>query len=127
MRILRCARLTEAMTDRPRSPEQLGQQDGPSGRRERLWRELLGCRLRLLRLARHETLEAVARRANVSIQYLSEVERGAKEPSSEVVAAICAALETTLLDLTEAVADQLRADRAPVASRMRSGDFTLAA
>jgi len=124
MRIRGSAPFTEAMTDRPGSPLQ---QDSASSRRERLWRELLGRTLRHLRRARHETLEAVAQRANVSLQYLSEVERGTKEPSSEVVAAICAALETTLLDLTEAVADQLRADRSTAASAMRSGEFTLAA
>ena len=109
------------MTDRPRSPEQQDRHDRPPGRPERLWRELLGRRLRHLRRSRHETLEAVAQRANVSLQYLSEVERGTKEPSSEVVAAICAALGTTLLDLTEAVADQLRADRSAPASTTRSG------
>jgi len=95
------------------------------GKPERLWRQLLGGRLRALRRSRQETLETVARRANLSIQYLSEVERGVKEPSSEVVAAITAALETTLLDLTVAVAEQLRDDRA--AAPTNRGDFALAA
>ena len=97
------------------------------GKREHLWRHLIGRQLRELRRSRGETLEAVARRASVSVQYLSEVERGAKEPSSEVVAAIAAALETTLLDLTEAVVEQLREERVTAASSTRGGDFALAA
>jgi transcriptional regulator with XRE-family HTH domain len=98
-----------------------------SAQPERLWRHLLGRQLRALRRSRNETLEEVARRANLSVQYLSEVERGVKEPSSEVVAAIVAALGITLLDLTAAVAEQLREDRvaAPVATHR--GDFALAA
>ncbi|WP_375400102.1 helix-turn-helix domain-containing protein [uncultured Amnibacterium sp.] len=98
-----------------------------SGKPERLWRHLLGHRLRALRRARQETLGAVARRANLSVQYLSEVERGVKEPSSEVVAAIAAALETTLLDLTAAVAEQLREERTAAPVAPHRGDFTLAA
>lgn len=94
----------------------------PSGQPEHLWRHLLGRQLRELRRSRGETLEAVARRANVSVQYLSEVERGTKEPSSEVVAAITAALETTLLDLTAAVVETLREERAAP-----GGGFALAA
>jgi transcriptional regulator with XRE-family HTH domain len=98
-----------------------------SGKPERLWRHLLGHRLRALRRTRQETLEAVARRANLSMQYLSEVERGVKEPSSEVVAAIAAALETTLLDLTAGVADQLREERATAPVATHRGDVALAA
>jgi DNA-binding XRE family transcriptional regulator len=98
-----------------------------AGRPEPLWRNLLGHQLRRLRLSRRETLETVARRANLSLQYLSEIERGAKEPSSEVVAAISAALETTLLDLTEAVTDQLREERRAAPAPSRRGDVALAA
>ena len=99
----------------------------PPGKPERLWRHLLGRQLRALRRSRAETLEAVARRANLSVQYLSEVERGVKEPSSEVVAAITAALETTLLDLTVAVAEELREERAMAPAATHRGDFALAA
>lgn len=77
---------------------------------EPLWRHLVGEQLRGLRHSRGETLQAVARRASVSPQYLSEVERGSKEPSSEMLAAIGASLDTTLLDLTRAVADRLQVD-----------------
>ncbi|MCH1881861.1 helix-turn-helix transcriptional regulator [Agrococcus sp. ARC_14] len=76
---------------------------------EPLWRELLGRRLRWLRLQRGETLAETARRAGVSPQYLSEIERGIKEPSSEMVAAIAGALGTSLLDLTSAIAWELTA------------------
>lgn len=80
--------------------------------REPLWRHLLGGRLRALRHERDETLIETARRAGVSSQYLSEVERGVKEPSSEVIAAIADSLDVTLLDLTLAVARDLRSTRA---------------
>ena len=48
---------------------------------EPLWRELVGAELRTERLARAERLSDVAERAGVSTQYLSEVERGLKDPS----------------------------------------------
>ena len=75
---------------------------------EPLWREVLGSRLRALRAARGETLAATAERAGISPQYLSEVERGRKEPSSEMIAALAGALDTTLADLTIAVTRDLR-------------------
>jgi hypothetical protein len=52
---------------------------------EPLLREAIGRRLRALRLARGERLVETAARAGVSPQYLSEVERGLKEPSSEMI------------------------------------------
>jgi DNA-binding XRE family transcriptional regulator len=75
---------------------------------EPLWREVLGRRLRVLRQDRQETLAETAARAGVSPQYLSEIERGRKEPSSEMIAALAGALGTTLIDLTEQVAIDLR-------------------
>jgi transcriptional regulator with XRE-family HTH domain len=75
---------------------------------EPLWREVLGRRLRALRLDRRETLGETARRAGISPQYLSEIERGRKEPSSEMIAALAGALDVTLAGLTEQVADDLR-------------------
>ncbi|MFB9619783.1 helix-turn-helix domain-containing protein [Brooklawnia cerclae] len=74
---------------------------------EPLWRRLVGDQLRGTRRERGETLDDVADRAGVSPQYLSEIERGLKEPSSEVIAAVTGALGLTLLDLTLAVADTL--------------------
>jgi transcriptional regulator with XRE-family HTH domain len=75
---------------------------------EPLWRAVLGDQLRWLRHARGETLVETAGRAGVSPQYLSEVERGVKEPSSEMIAAVAGALDTTLVDLTSGVAQRLR-------------------
>jgi transcriptional regulator with XRE-family HTH domain len=78
---------------------------------EPLWREVLGGRLRALRAERRETLAETAERAGVSPQYLSEVERGRKEPSSEMIAALAGALDTTLADLTTQVTEDLRHSR----------------
>jgi transcriptional regulator with XRE-family HTH domain len=75
---------------------------------EPLWREVLGRRLRVLRQEEQETLSETAARAGISPQYLSEIERGRKEPSSEMIAALAGALGTTLIDLTEQVAGDLR-------------------
>ena len=76
--------------------------------RQPLWRHILGARLRELRHDRSETLSETAKRAGVSAQYLSEIERGLKEPSSEMIAAVAGALEITLVELTAAVVDDLR-------------------
>jgi transcriptional regulator with XRE-family HTH domain len=75
---------------------------------EPLWREVLGSRLRALRADRDETLAQTAERAGISPQYLSEIERGRKEPSSEMIAALAGALGTTLAELTFAVTEDLR-------------------
>ena len=84
---------------------------------EPLWREVLGHRLRALRLDQQETLAETAGRAGVSPQYLSEIERGRKEPSSEMIAALAGALGITLIGLTEQVAGDLRRHQAAWASR----------
>jgi DNA-binding XRE family transcriptional regulator len=79
---------------------------------EPLWREVLGRRLRVLRQEQQETLAETAARAGISPQYLSEIERGRKEPSSEMIAALAGALGTTLIDLAEQVAGDLRRQQA---------------
>jgi DNA-binding XRE family transcriptional regulator len=84
---------------------------------EPLWREVLGQRLRTLRLDQQETLAETARRAGISPQYLSEIERGRKEPSSEMIAALAGALGITLTGLTEQVAGDLRRQQAARISR----------
>ena len=84
---------------------------------EPLWRTLLGRRLRDLRMERGERLIETAERAGMSPQYLSEVERGLKEPSSEMVAALAGALESSLHELTTSVAEQLRPERMPQAQQ----------
>jgi transcriptional regulator with XRE-family HTH domain len=73
---------------------------------------VLGRRLRALRQDRDETLSETAGRAGISPQYLSEIERGRKEPSSEMIAALAGALDTTLITLTEQVAGDLRRHQA---------------
>jgi len=75
---------------------------------EPLWREVLGSRLRALRADRGETLAQTAERAGISPQYLSEVERGRKEPSSEMIAALAGALDLTVADLMAGAAEDLR-------------------
>jgi transcriptional regulator with XRE-family HTH domain len=85
--------------------------------REPLWREALGHRLRTLRQEHGEKLTETAGRAGISPQYLSEIERGRKEPSSEMIAALAGALGTTLIDLTEQVAGDLRRWQALTAAR----------
>ena len=67
-------------------------------------REVLGAELRARRLAQGRTLRDVSADAAVSLGYLSEVERGEKEASSELLLAICQALELPLSALLAAVA-----------------------
>lgn len=74
-----------------------------------LLREAIGDRLRHARTAQQRTLREVARTALVSPGYLSEIERGRKEASSELLAAICTALELSLADLMRTVASDLGA------------------
>ena len=80
---------------------------------EPLWRELVGAELRTERLARGERLSDVADRAGVSTQYLSEVERGLKDPSSEILAAVVGALDLTVRQLTIRVAQAVPRPSAP--------------
>jgi len=70
-----------------------------STRPEPLLRWVLGDILRRLRQQQGRTLKDVALAAQVSMPYLSELERGLKEASSEVLAAICQALDLTVADL----------------------------
>ncbi|GAB3263863.1 helix-turn-helix domain-containing protein [Nocardioides dilutus] len=81
---------------------------------EPLWREAVGRELREERCAVGRTLADVAEQAGVSTQYLSEIERGRKEPSSEVLQAVAGALGLRLLDLTARVARRLGQVRGPV-------------
>ena len=72
-------------------------------------REAVGEALRRRRQAQGRTLREVAAAAGVSLTYLSEVERGRKEASSEVLEAICSALDLILADLLFEVAETLAA------------------
>jgi transcriptional regulator with XRE-family HTH domain len=73
-----------------------------------LLRHAVGAALRRIRQDRELTLREVAAAARVSMPYLSEIERGRKEPSSEVLAGICAALGMTIVDLLDAARAELR-------------------
>src|SRR5699024_11686117 len=64
-----------------------------------LWREALGRTLRLRRTDLGLTLGQVSRRSGVSTQFLSEVERGLKDPSSEVIEAVTIALGLEVPDV----------------------------
>src|SRR3954452_22868923 len=81
---------------------------------EPLWREAVGQELRDERHDVGRTLADVAEEAGVSTQYLSEIERGRKEPSSEVLQAVAGALDLRLVDLTIRVARRLSQVRGPV-------------
>ncbi|GAQ60490.1 helix-turn-helix domain-containing protein [Streptomyces scabiei] len=87
--------------------------------REPLWRDLVGDVLRRERLAQERTLKDVADEARISMPYLSEVERGRKEASSEVLAAAAQALGLGLGDLLSLAQGELTrrhtARRAPAA------------
>ncbi len=66
---------------------------------EGLLRSHIGATLRRVRVAQGQTLRALSRNASVSLGYLSEIERGQKEASSELLAAICAALNLPISQL----------------------------
>lgn len=72
-----------------------------------LLREAVGERLRRARTTQSRTLRDVSRAARVSLGYLSEVERGRKEASSELLASICGALDLPLPELLVTVAGDL--------------------
>lgn len=74
-----------------------------------LLREMLGETLRELRTAEGMTLREVSTAARVSLGYLSEVERGQKEASSELLNAISGALDVPLAELLRHVADRVDA------------------
>ena len=80
-----------------------------------LVRELIGESLREERVSQGKTLREVSRKARVSLGYLSEVERGQKEASSELLAAICAALDISLSDVFRELSDELAVREAMVA------------
>jgi transcriptional regulator with XRE-family HTH domain len=82
----------------------------PRRRPRPLLRTLVGDVLRRHRQHQGRTLADVARAGRVSMPYLSEVERGRKEASSEVLAAVCAALQMDLSDLLAEVWRDLAAE-----------------
>lgn len=83
-----------------------------------LLRTFIGEALRRRRLMQARTLRQVSANARVSLGYLSEVERGQKEASSELLAAICTALDLSLAEIiTDALAEISRQEeRTPLTS-----------
>lgn len=97
----------EVLPFRPATP--------PATADEPLWRELVGAHLRERRQERGERLVDVAERSGVSPQYLSEVERGLKDPSSEILSAVAGALELSVREVARGAAQRLSAaPRGPV-------------
>lgn len=85
-----------------------------------LVREVVGDVLRGARMSQGRTLREVSDSARVSLGYLSEIERGRKEPSSELLSAICTLqlpLSVVLIDAGERMARQERLARATPAGR----------
>jgi transcriptional regulator with XRE-family HTH domain len=93
-----------------------------------LLRYAIGSALRRIRLDRELTLRTVADTARISMPYLSEIERGRKEPSSEILEVICRALGLSLVDLLAEATDEAlvvdlaeeRSDRIAVVSPLSS-------
>ncbi|MGL6236478.1 MAG: helix-turn-helix domain-containing protein [Segniliparus sp.] len=73
-----------------------------------LLREALGASLRQLRLGQRRTLREVSNAASMSLGYLSEIERGQKEASSELLAAICGALAVPIPEVLRHAGDMMR-------------------
>ncbi|CAM3278567.1 helix-turn-helix transcriptional regulator [Nocardioides dubius] len=75
---------------------------------EPLWREAVGSQVREERGRRGERIADVAERAGIAPQYLSEIERGRKDPSSEVLSAVAGALDLSVLELTRRASHHLQ-------------------
>lgn len=91
-----------------------------------LYREALGAALRTRRLAQGRTLQDVATAAAVSTPYLSEIERGRKDASSEVVVTIADALRTRLDALMFDIADRFETAAAPIVVELPQAEDALA-
>lgn len=78
-----------------------------------LLRAHLGSALRTARIEQGRTLREVAKSARVSLGYLSEVERGHKEASSELINAICLALDLSLATVMSQVSLTIKASEVP--------------
>ena len=81
-----------------------------------LFRRLLGDVLRAQRMQQGLTLREVSAEARVSLGYISEIERGQKEASSELLASLCTALEVPLSDVLREVSVAVAVEEALVAA-----------
>ena len=75
--------------------------------------EIMGRVIRRERQERRLTLKEVADKAALSVVYVGEVERGQKYPSAMVLEKLSEALDLTVADLLELVAEEIRAERQP--------------
>ena len=89
-------------------------------------REAIGQALRGVRTEQGRTLKEVAEVAGVSMQYLSEVERGRKEASSEILEAVCVSLRIRLADLVAQTHQVLTVDSRPVPTGPPRGTMLMA-
>ena len=80
-----------------------------------LFRRLLGEVLRSRRIRQGRTLRQVSADARVSLGYISEIERGHKEASSELLASICSALDVPLSEILAEVSDAVAMEEAALA------------
>jgi transcriptional regulator with XRE-family HTH domain len=99
-----------------------------------LFRRLLGEVLRDRRMERGLTLREVSKEARVSLGYISEIERGQKEASSELLSSLCHALDMPLSHVLRNVSDAVALEEAavaatpiPVVTRSDSGDVVASA
>ena len=88
-----------------------------------LLRRLLGDALRRTRQRQQRTLREVSSAARVSLGYLSEVERGQKEASSELLASICRALGVRLSDVLREVSESLTSASRSASSSSRASQM----
>lgn len=77
-----------------------------------LFRRLLGEVLRTQRVRQGRTLRQLSADARVSLGYISEIERGQKEASSELLASICSALDIPLSEILSEVSDAVALEEA---------------
>ncbi len=95
-----------------------------------LFRRLLGDVLRSARMQRGMTLRELSAEARVSLGYISEIERGQKEASSELLASLCQAMDLPLSDVLREVADAVAVEElaaTPITVARRSGDVVASA
>jgi transcriptional regulator with XRE-family HTH domain len=100
-----------------------------------IFRRLLGDVLRSARMQRGMTLRELSAEARVSLGYISEIERGQKEASSELLASLCEAMDLPLSDVLRDVADAVAIEElaigivasTPIAAGRASGDVVASA
>ena len=83
-----------------------------------IFRRLLGEVLRAQRMRQGRTLRELSAAARVSLGYISEIERGQKEASSELLASLCAALDVPLSEILSEVSDAVALEEAALAMQL---------